>query len=190
MPLAVSVHHSTRSWWRHCRRKQIHDWDISLPAEVWSKWEARNPIQGHQQADKYSIPIPTLPCKVKKINSKQTSCPQLSGYEVPLVPDALHDCQEMLLLNLLKMGELLQSVAFLLGFISKTLGEGRNLLLAGGNAEFPTQGSEAGGSRLLRPKAGSWLLQEHPDQVCSAGSCVSVAGCKETTKKTKDPPEH
>lgn len=36
-------------------------------------WEASGPRQGHQQADKYSIPIPTLPCKAKnKFNSKQT----------------------------------------------------------------------------------------------------------------------
>ena len=45
----------------------------------------------------------------------------------------------MLLLNMLKMWELLQGVAFclILGFISKTPREGRNLLLAGGDLEFP-----------------------------------------------------
>jgi len=58
---------------------------------------------------------------------------------VPLVPDVSHDYLEMLLLNLLKTGESLQGVSFcvVLGFVSKTFGEGRNLLLADGDLEFP-----------------------------------------------------
>lgn len=105
----------------------------------------KHPSQGHPQADKYSIPIPTLPCKAKNkslIANRQPSCPQFSGYEVSLVPDGSCDCQEMLLLNLLKTGGIVARCSVLLGFrfhfkISKTLGEGRYLLLAGGDLEFP-----------------------------------------------------
>lgn len=50
--------------------------------------------------------------KISLIANRQSSCPQLSGYEVSLVPDGSRDCQEMLLLNMLKMRESLQGVAF------------------------------------------------------------------------------
>lgn len=56
-----------------------------------------------------------------------------------LLPEGSYGCQEMFLLSVLKMGESLQGEAFCLGlgFISRTLGEGRNLLLAGVDLEFP-----------------------------------------------------
>lgn len=50
--------------------------------------------------------------KISLIANRQSSCPQLSGYEVSLIPDGSQDCQEMLLLNMLKMRESVQGVAF------------------------------------------------------------------------------
>lgn len=50
--------------------------------------------------------------------------------------------------------------------------------------------SVTGGLRISRPKAGSWLLLEHPFQVCSVGSCVFIARCshqQRNTQRTKDP---
>lgn len=97
-------------------RYMIKAFHYLLKCEACGK--ASNPSQGHQQADKYSIPIPTLPCKAKNkslIANRQSSCPQLSGYEVSLVPDGSCDCQEMLLLNLLKTG-IVAKCSILLGF--------------------------------------------------------------------------
>ena len=160
-------------------------------------WEVSNPSQGHQQADKYSIPIPTLPCKAKNkrlIANRQSSCPQLSGYEVSLVPDGSHDCQEMLLLNLLKIGESLQGVAFclVLGFISKTLGEGRNLPLAGGDLEFPrlVKGVRQEGQDFLNQRLDPGCCWSIPFRCAMWVAVCAFARCshqQRNKQKTKDP---